>query len=159
MPITIVHTMMNLGKRCFMSNYTDKQRMDWLDQNGYDQIEMLEKSTHGECSFRDIIDEMMDAELNLKHTPGPWTITPFEEEQRVAINSGPDEDLGHSKWETMCDVYGCNDDPVRGFKKAMANAKLISQAPRMYEVIKRLNAVPTPTGIAYDIADIIDEIE
>ncbi|MCP4948876.1 MAG: hypothetical protein GY923_15375 [Aestuariibacter sp.] len=67
----------------------------------------------------------------MKHTPGPWR---FDDDYHPCV--GTDEGENSREIADVRDVYPNYDDSER-----VANARLIAQAPRMYELLLEIQAV------------------
>jgi hypothetical protein len=66
--------------------------------------------------------------MKIKHTPGPWSIDPYQDEDwRVNISS--------NGWN-VASAYHMTDDPVNVDDECMANARLIAAAPELLDVLK-----------------------
>lgn len=70
-----------------------------------------------------------------KHTPGPWTARKIDPQQ-WAIDTGPEDRAGLSRWQEMAVVYGIDDQPDIGSEIAAANARLIKTAPMLLEALQ-----------------------
>ena len=72
----------------------------------------------------------------VRATPGPWVCVRKHPHVWAIDATGGDPDLGHVKWHSLADVYGCDDMGAAGATKAKANAHLIAAAPEMADYIK-----------------------
>ena len=72
----------------------------------------------------------------LRATPIPWTAVRKHPHVWAIDALSGDTDLGHVKWHSLADVYGCDDMGAAGRDKAKANAHLIAAAPELYESLK-----------------------
>jgi len=69
-------------------------------------------------------------------TPGPWTAVRKHPHIWAIDALSGDPDLGHVKWHSLADVYGCDDMGAAGSDKAKANARLIAAAPDLFEALR-----------------------
>lgn len=90
----------------------------------------------------------------LKATPGPWTCARKHPHVWAIDALNGDPDLGHVKWHSLADVYGCDDMGAAGATKARANAYLIAAAPKMY---KFLDDLANGRGTDYPIEQLLME--
>ena len=73
-------------------------------------------------------------------TDGPWSCVRKHPHVWAIDAPGGDIDLGHVKWHSLADVYGCDDMEEVGSEKARANAHLIAAAPELYEALDKLKS-------------------
>ena len=74
----------------------------------------------------------------LRATPIPWTAVRKHPHVWAIDALSGDPDLGHVKWHSLADVYGCDDMGAAGRDKAKANAHLIAAAPELYAALEKI---------------------
>jgi hypothetical protein len=70
-------------------------------------------------------------------TPSPWTIGRMDYAGQMVGISAPfgDSSLSLSSWRDLAIVYGNEDQPEQGYKRATGNAALIAYAPELAETV------------------------
>ena len=84
-----------------------------------------------------------------RHTPGPWQIhSDYTLEGRTTVIGNVDGEIidgtTNYTFEIVCDTLG--DDDTRSASIAMANARLIVEAPRMLAALRKLTFAAQTTG-------------
>lgn len=90
----------------------------------------------------------------MPHTQPTWSIGKIDhDKQYVEIDAmNGDETLGHDRWRGMIRVYGCVDDRDKGSEVMMANARLVTAGPVLYEALEKMleEFNEQMTGIVHD---------